>query len=1714
MSSVYQRYASGSHDDAYFKSANININNTISDIPAATANVSATNPNNSSNYSPSTNLAYQKALTANDDILNSPLNDDTPLAYIQLNPLSGQFDPYNENMFALSSNSISEWLSIFPNAAYFIGYDDLLFENILIIVYESSKTGKISTLSITKFGVVSYENIILDSRSRFWPACENLIPKFQKSNVRRALAITLLKNNNRLSNHPGHFVVNKHWDETTAGNLASDMSLIIDKRPDELGYKLLELGLLQQHGIQSVILDVIYDNSSISTNAKIVEENNKLVFLLGTQLDQLFDPLLEYSPEQMDIQYNVPNSSDYEPPLIFHNTLIDSIVGEIINVQTNYTMGLVGLLQNFVIPLRVYVLASSTGTGITKINQVFPPTIDEITRINCILHENLEKAATLGYVQVFKVLGIVLPYFYKAFIRHEANLKNFNTRLNKFTKKNHKKIFENNEINKNELSVREIESIISGSLLELPRLKLIMRRLYDTISIEKLKLNNFETNIDDDPEIKIINYYYKIAIEVIDAFGYSENKEEKRLGSQQRIFTPTGKLLTELASDWPSELQYGWLSRKVVGIFELRNVKEEIDNFHNTDILIIFSDHLLFLNIVDDNYYNDSSSNQKTKKLSLPDVLMHSLVNEKPLPSLSQFPSMKVKFWCDINDVVASTYKSLSSKNLNIEEFLRFINISKIGFKSNNLDSKTFTSNYQVIKNSNNAISSGNKIIELINKSKVLHKSQPFHLFKSYDPLLNVYSTAHDKEAYSNEKSKSPFALFLNTSLDNPQSYFDDNPQVYLILSTSFINDYKIHITGLNRTNNFTINEIIFADDLTKCLKEIISKNSYFLFSSYNLITEVLTHGYKDDLNYYTKYFTHSVSGKQANFEPIRQTGDITLPKENPNSRLFTNNSEDNLVVSKPIMLSKPSKSISQPKSQPKSQVIARSSQSAAQDVNLVSKSTKNTTNRRKSIIKKLFDSFKKSDTDEPLNKFQKTEVGKNHRKSKSLGSVVESHLKTKDSSHPTSGDASKQALQKISQQSPKQVSQQAPHPPIHSEAPPQPPQLLDHLIEPSQPQMNHSYEPLQSHEPRDSEVKQPQRKMVRDISNISNTNIPRGEKKRFSHLYKPMPELTKSETITSEMNSHIKNPAPTKPQNRVSSFKFPLPSSPPDHLVQTTTATTSNPATTNININENFKQNKQSDITPASQVTDSSVIVKPQTKELESVSESIPSVTTSPIFTKRAIPKAFSTQNTAMNNKVHLGGDPRVSSNFSEESKNKSLIEENVTALDTIPYRRVRPEKPSQLETSVLQAPYKARSTSYNLHRYDNIKVDDFYKDGETNWVSISRENSSLLEHEIKALKEATDMNSFEVLSVRNQSCDNNVATPHTDHNKSNNEELNPSDNDTESLYYSPSQVPTPAFDDHTILEADSLASSFGYQTWRGQEDSFQSLKSFSSLSTSQYIEEFNKLIERRFAKYGKFAEPQFDNILEETELMFDNGLMSDNETLRFDSSLDYNSRSDVALSSDDSDSSHDNENESESESESESDSELEHESEESNDSESIEAIVINSFDTESEYEDNSNDQKTIHTVQTTQTIQSIKDDKPTKPNLILNLNSSEEEYFSSDEFAQTLNLIHNNSQSFVNSKAETNYSMRGSTKTDSPITFNSSSSDATIINEYIHEAIKQPIQEKSGARLLSQSSASFNENKKLEIPGINIRYDSVAYLSDIVNGTVNFNLDDENDI
>lgn len=745
--------------------------------------------------------------------------------HIQIRPLVGHFDVSPNPHSKIQSTAY--WLLVFPQAAFFSGFDPIFFGHVVTVVYKNTASSKISTVSVTKFGCNVYENIVLDSSSRFWPACENLSESHRSSNVRKALAISNLKNFNKLWNNRGIVEFTRPWDETNAGALASSMKLMDGYTPTELGERLLALGLLQVLNMSSVLVDLVYDN--INGGEKVTAQNNALVSLLGTQMDQLFDPLLEYSPQATDYMYVPPTHADARD-VLFSNALTNDVLKELLTVQTNYTMGLVDILQDFIIPLRISLLSDSApdpSPGEVRVNQVFPPTIDEIARINCILHNSLKSAQAHGYIEVFKVLGCLLPSFYNAFVRHQANIRKFNLKYMKFLKQNN--VFEDQKINKRRYTPQQVESIISGSVFELPKLKLIIMRLYQSI-ISHLENSGIE-NLELDPEL---TSNYKTIIETINALGFSNEPVE--VPAKKRIFTPSGRLLIEIAKGWPEELQYGWTNRKVLAVYEV------VSTFTKTvEILIIFTDYLLFLDIAQPIPGNE--------RLKFADVIMNSLINRIPLPKLSYETDLRVKYWCDIDRLIVKSFDGVYGKCLSLTTY------AGNSFKLKQQTQPTFSLIYDFLTELESN-STCNKIMSSITKAQILHKSTAFHLFNYSEPDLTRYYCAHDQEEYKNEKMKAPIVILLNISKKEIEDIFATNPQVGMVIALSSLNDYTMHIFGYNRQRSYEVKEVVSIENLIELLKEIIAKSMCSIFHSSTMSKELILSGEKLLELFYTSNLT------------------------------------------------------------------------------------------------------------------------------------------------------------------------------------------------------------------------------------------------------------------------------------------------------------------------------------------------------------------------------------------------------------------------------------------------------------------------------------------------------------------------------------------------------------------------------------------------------------------------------------------------------------------------------------------------------------------------------------------------------------------------------------------------------------------------------------------------------------------------------------------
>ena len=370
----------------------------------------------------------------------------------------------------VAGHTEDEWLSnIFPKAAIYRGFDELIWKCFIIAVYKDTSTGKLSSLIIDRLGTTHLGSVDISRQSRFYPAIENLSEENQKSPVRKCIAVSLLKKYADLPPEMATKIAGSlryNYDPTVAGDLANSCSLVDFCSPKDIGKSLSRLGFLQARNVHSVLLDVIYENTHDTINS-----NNELVFHLGEQLEQLFNPLAEYSPEQTESVYIPPEDDkqvDEDSPLV------NSICNELLQVQSNFTLTLVEFLQKFLIPLRIMVSSDEIETlSISKLNRLFPPTIDEVIRINCIFLDALKAAIPYGSKEILNACSITIPYFYKAYTRHEAATKHFTKDLKLFMSK-FRDIVPSPEL----YSEMKLDTIIKGPQEIIMKLKLIVDRLW------------------------------------------------------------------------------------------------------------------------------------------------------------------------------------------------------------------------------------------------------------------------------------------------------------------------------------------------------------------------------------------------------------------------------------------------------------------------------------------------------------------------------------------------------------------------------------------------------------------------------------------------------------------------------------------------------------------------------------------------------------------------------------------------------------------------------------------------------------------------------------------------------------------------------------------------------------------------------------------------------------------------------------------------------------------------------------------------------------------------------------------------------------------------------------------------------------------------------------------------------------------------------------
>jgi hypothetical protein len=699
-------------------------------------------------------------------------------------------------------------------AVYFTGSDSLLGPLLAIVYKETLESKTLSIIIIGRHGVFGSTNITIDSSSRYYGACLNLPTDQRSSAVRKALAIGCLRTYASMEPSLKTYLTsslvenqNFHWDETTAGTLASSLKPALGKYPNDIGNAVINSGILQQKSIKVVTVDIVYKNSR-----EFNFHNDELGHLFGNQLEHLFDPLAEYCPEPKELLYNPPShapsgrSSD--------DTMTRNICHELLTVQAHFTTNLINFLQDYLIPLRVKILGGEIpGMNMKIINTIFPPTIDEVVRVNNILFDALSKSVEHGSYEMIKACGVSVPYFYKTCMRHEAATKNFTKNL-----RQHMRLIQSHAPFIDKFTINRIESIINCSL-HLTKIKLILDRLVGSVSWSASeKVSVFE--------------FYESAVGTIHSFG----QENCILPYDNRIFTSNGRLLVELSKNWPKELEYGWINRRVVTIFDAFDVMSS--DGKSLNLVFIFNDSVVVLKPAYPIRPTSETNEPGFDKLSIADIIMHSMINSVPLPKLCE---LDVVGWAPIEDIYMSEFGTF--------DLAMYITGAGLLPALTQASPPRHRYIFKLIRTKLNA----SDIARDVSKAKIVNKTEQFHLFYNKQPNFTTFGTAYEAARHKDEINKSPIALYFNMPM--PDYVLDDQNLIACIKTTFYGRDH-VGITIKSKLN-YNIHEIVTKQRFSaEIFKHILHLYNLFFASSNPFTTEMTIQNNTSLANYLINYAT------------------------------------------------------------------------------------------------------------------------------------------------------------------------------------------------------------------------------------------------------------------------------------------------------------------------------------------------------------------------------------------------------------------------------------------------------------------------------------------------------------------------------------------------------------------------------------------------------------------------------------------------------------------------------------------------------------------------------------------------------------------------------------------------------------------------------------------------------------------------------------------
>lgn len=708
--------------------------------------------------------------------------------YSAFNKKKTTSDPENSQLVEETSEESSMlqseqfWKQIIGHAVYFHGHDTL-FGDVIAVIFACDSIKGLNSLIISKHGQTLLTEVNYSHESIYYPAVKNLRTReMRHSKLRKCLAVSLLKTYSMLE----HSVVSAmqkqanlplkfDWDETMAGELASRMHLIETQDPTVIGNYLLSLGYFRNcERSESHVVDVAYENRTHDDG--LTDRNNILAYLLGEQLENLYDPLMEYSPEKTGNCYFCPKTKPDQTEHVggFDDVQVKAICKELIHCQTNITISFVQILQKLIVPLRAKVMNGDIpGYTTDTLNHIFPPTIDEVTRINCIFLDTLKSAEPYGSFEILRACGTTIPYFYRACMRHNAATKDFPEVYEEISKD--LQTMDNFELS--DAQKKNCVNIIMSTSSNLVKIESIIQRL--------LKAKDWSAC--SETECKQVGQLYQSINDTISSFGSDQLTSES-----YRVYSDDGTLVTPVAVNWPKELREGWQNRRIIGVFDVEDLL--VDGIKNKGIIAVLSDYIATFSIDDGEYYCrqwDADNLLNLHRPAASDILMHLLLNEVPVSTL---PRLRLKSWTKIENVIVSHYSSGDSSYLK-------------------LFCHDFVCQYRVEDYS------GRYISDAISKAKILNKSQAFHLFKHTVESTTIYYTAHEAESYDTEESIFPILVAFNMDLDF-ETLARNN--LFALIALNFVDGEHIEIEGATVVSpRFRI--VVPAEELTQKLAEKIA---------------------------------------------------------------------------------------------------------------------------------------------------------------------------------------------------------------------------------------------------------------------------------------------------------------------------------------------------------------------------------------------------------------------------------------------------------------------------------------------------------------------------------------------------------------------------------------------------------------------------------------------------------------------------------------------------------------------------------------------------------------------------------------------------------------------------------------------------------------------------------------------------------------------------